>query len=264
MSNSKPFYHYEACGNSFIMFDNRDHWFPSNDIALIEKLCATLSLRKTDGLILVEKKSDETVFMNYFNNDGKPADMCGNGARATLYFAVKYLNFPSLLKLATEKFNYKGEVSLATSEAEIVMSSISEFDDVEIEDLYPEALASLYVNTGVPHAVFEVAEAKSIDLKKVSPPIRFNKRFPKGANVGFYNLLGKDQIFYRSFERGVEDETLSCGTGVFAATLLYEKEHGLRNLKVVTKGGDFWVKKIESGYSFKSKIDFINQGTFSL
>jgi diaminopimelate epimerase len=246
------------------MFDNRDHWFPSSNIGLIEKLCASLSLRKTDGLILVEKKSDDTVFMNYFNNDGKPADMCGNGARATLYFAVKYLNFPGRLKLATEKYRYQGEVSLEQNEAEIIMNSISEFDAIEIHDLFPEALASLYVNTGVPHAVFEVKEALSIDILKVSPPIRFNDRFPKGANVGFYNLLSKDQIFYRSFERGVEDETLSCGTGVFAATLLFEKEHGIKNLKVETKGGDFWVRKIDSGYSFKSKIDFINQGVFSL
>jgi len=246
------------------MFDNTDHWFPSKNVSLIKKLCVELSIRKTDGLILAEKKSADTVLMNYFNNDGRAADMCGNGARATLFFAVKHLNLPAKLKLTTEKYRYHGEVSLKSDEAEIVMNSISEFDVVAIHDLYPQAMHSLYVNTGVPHAVFEVKDAAAIDLVKLSPPIRSHQRFAQGANVGFFHRIDKNHIFYRSYERGVEDETLSCGTGVFAATLLFEKEHGLQNLQVSTKGGDFWVKKIEQGYSFKSKIDFINKGVFSL
>lgn len=234
---------YQGTGNDFIIIDNRN-----NKITLTTEQVAKLCDRKfgigADGLMLLQSKEGYDFEMIYFNADGNESSMCGNGGRCLTQFA-----FDNGIKKEQYKFlAIDGEhESLIAENGWIHLKMI---DVNEIKNHHGEYI----LNTGSPHYIKHVSNIREIDVYKLGSEIRYSKEFEeKGINVNFVERLEKDKIFVRTYERGVEDETLSCGTGVTASALVfYHNNLGFNRIEVKTLGGNLAVefdKKEETSYS---------------
>lgn len=221
---------YVALGNDFILFDNREFLFPTNDPLIIPKLCHRQFGIGADGIILLEDSKTADYKMRIFNSDGSEAEMCGNGIRCLFKF-IQECNGPADSYLIETKASIISMQQDKTSPDQIVVSMQDPTDISWNIDLIldQEKLKVHYLNTGVPHAVIFSPEIKDLDLKEKAPKIRFHECFlPKGTNVNFASVTGKNSLTIRTYERGVENETLGCGTGVtataLAAAYLYKLE----------------------------------------
>jgi diaminopimelate epimerase len=236
------FYKYQGTGNDFILIDNRRNLFKA-DQASIERLCHRRFGIGADGLILLENEPSFDFKMVYFNSDGKPSSMCGNGGRCIVAFA----RFLGAAGTNCRFLAVDGE-HLASIEGDNVSLKMKDVDVIEKGDGY------FWLDTGSPHYVKSIKEIEKFDVFKEGRAIRYNERFKeKGTNVNFIESY-PDHIFVRTYERGVEDETYSCGTGVTAAGIVASLE-GISTTptecKVRTIGGDLKVsfKKVDdSGY----------------
>ena len=152
------------------------------------------------------------------------------------WFILQKSFLGNLLSFETKKGVYEGEV-VSENRVSVSMNELYAVEEIDISDLYKEAKNSYFANTGVPHCVYEVEDVDSIDLIEIARPIRNEKRFREGTNINFYDL--KDgNIRMRTYERGVEDETLACGTGTVAVALSYRKYHEEKTeLDIQTPGG---------------------------
>lgn len=227
------FFKYQGTGNDFIMIDNRTNSIQL-DTQQINFLCDRRFGIGADGLILLELEPGLDFKMVYFNSDGNQSSMCGNGGRCLVAFA-KYLNvitdnarFIAIDGLHEAHINEEGRVSL----------KMQDVKNIEIGDDY------FYLNTGSPHYVKLVKNLKEFNVVGEGKDIRYNERFKEeGTNVNFIEKI-EDELFVRTYERGVEDETFSCGTGVTAAALV-AAINGLANNKnnclINTKGGSLEV-----------------------
>ncbi len=215
MKTNFKFQKYSGNGNDFVILDR-----PSFDLTseLIQKLCDRHFGVGADGVLLVNSYEGFDARMQIYNADGGEAEMCGNGIRCLVtYLDQKNKGQKEVYKIKTMNGAY--EVTKRDGAFAIEMSEIK---DKNIYDLssFNEFTRSFYINTGVPHLVFLVPEAKRIDIKSRAPQYRFHKMFPKGTNVSFVEILPGEQTAYvRTYERGVEDETFSCGTGLTACGL---------------------------------------------
>lgn len=226
------FYKYQGTGNDFVMIDNRNNVFDKTNINLVKKLCDRKFGIGADGLILIEDLPDLDFNMVYFNSDGTQS-FCGNGSRCAVSFA-KYLGIidSQAMFLSTDGeheawINKSGEVSLKMHDVEEIEQSASNY----------------FINTGSPHYIVEVNDVDLVDVFIEGQKIRYNDRFRKeGTNVNFVNYK-QDSLDIRTYERGVEDETLSCGTGVTASALSWADKYNVPSskLKVNTKGGELYV-----------------------
>jgi diaminopimelate epimerase len=236
------FYKYQGTGNDFILIDNRRNLFKA-DRATIERLCHRRFGIGADGLILLENEPSFDFKMVYFNSDGNPSSMCGNGGRCIVAFA----RFLGAAGTSCRFLAVDGE-HLATMEGDNVSLKMKDVTEIEKGNDFS------WLDTGSPHYVKLVHDIEHFDVFKEGKAIRYNDRFKeKGTNVNFMERFD-DHIFVRTYERGVEDETYSCGTGVTAAGLVACTE-GLtpssNECKVRTIGGDLKVtfQKIDdSGY----------------
>ena len=230
------FYKFHGTGNDFIMIDNRESIFPKNDTNLINKLCHRRFGIGADGLILLENADDkeDDFKMVYFNADGNQSSMCGNGGRCLVAFA-KFLGIiedkASFIAIDGKHFSLikDGEVSL-------------QMQDVDASDLNENAL---FLDTGSPHHIEFTDEVGDIDVKKQGAKVRYslNYEYYGGTNVNYVQQEGEKDFLVRTYERGVEDETFSCGTGVTAVALAV---HALgktpaREINLKTRGGDLRV-----------------------
>lgn len=227
------FYKYQATGNDFVFVDNRNLLFPKSDHAFIAKLCHRQFGIGADGLILLEPASDLAFTMVYYNADGHQGSMCGNGGRCIVAFA----HYLGLIDSDCEFYAPDGQ-----HRAKIIDGLVSlEMSDVEGVN---EFKAYSFLNTGSPHHVQLVDNIDKPDVVGEGRRIRQEVYGPEGSNVNFVSLLDSQSISVRTYERGVEDETLSCGTGVTASVLaLFHK--GLLNntlIRVETLGGELSVK----------------------
>jgi len=200
---------YQATGNDFVMIDNRNCVFDEKDETKIRQICDRRFGVGADGLILITEHEDLDFEMKYFNSDGKEGTMCGNGGRCAVAFARK-------LKLSTSKHLFFKAID-GTHEAHITLDSVKlKMSDISrvtrIENWY-------YLDTGSPHIVEFVSNINDVNVKKKGREIRFYEKFkPIGVNANFVEYKGKT-IYIRTYERGVEDETSSCGTGSIAAAI---------------------------------------------
>jgi diaminopimelate epimerase len=228
------FYKYQGAGNDFILIDNRGNDFPKLGVPHIKKMCDRHFGIGADGLMLLNNKEGFDFEMVYFNSDGKEGSMCGNGGRCIVQFASN---------MGIKKNEYTFSACDGTHKAEIdlkkeISLKMNDVTDVEY------SLDHFVLDTGSPHYVRFVTRVEDINVVADGRKIRNNKEFAeKGTNVNFVETLDEDHIFVRTYERGVEDETLSCGTGVTASALMAaHNDNGFNHVNVKTKGGHLSVE----------------------
>lgn len=204
------FYKYEGTGNDFVMVDNRSQFFPKENVALVRQLCDRRFGIGGDGLILLENDTETDFRMVYYNSDGNPSSMCGNGGRCLVAFAKS-------LGVITDKAAFMAVDGLhrATIASDGIVSL--EMSDVNEVKIYPEYV---FLDTGSPHHVQMEVDLHHLDVKTMGSTIRYSDLYKTaGSNINFVKQLSGDTFAIRTYERGVEDETLSCGTGATAVAI---------------------------------------------
>ena len=220
---------YQGTGNDFIMIDNRQQQFPKKNSKLIASLCDRKFGIGADGLILLELSEKNDFTMIYYNADGKEGSMCGNGGRCTVAFAKQ-------LGIIVDKTFFDATDGL--HEAFVIENIVSlKMIDVPIVKEYSD---HLFINTGSPHHIMYVSDVKSTDVYNLGKKIRYGAPyFDKGSNVNFVEQQGDNTFKVRTYERGVENETLSCGTGVTAVAIASHKSKKTESNTIIleTLGG---------------------------
>ncbi|MDG1973945.1 MAG: diaminopimelate epimerase [Flavobacteriaceae bacterium] len=240
------FQKYQGTGNDFIIINNNDLLFPTNNRSFIKRLCNRKFGIGSDGLILINPSKNTDFEMLYFNSDGNLGSMCGNGARCSVKFAQNN-------KIVTDKtlFNAFDGNHRANIHNNTVSLSMNDVSDIKT---YGE---DLFLDTGSPHYVKIVKNLENFDVYNQGKLIRnSNEFFRHGVNINFVKIISEKEFEVRTFERGVEDETLSCGTGVTAVALSmhYLNKTLLNNLKIKTKGGVLDVKFIKNNNRYEKII----------
>ena len=228
-----------GAGNDFVVVDNRDGRYALSK-AQIARLCDRHQGVGADGLLAVEPAQQGADFrMRYYNADGGEAEMCGNGARCFARFA----NFLNGFSLGQVSFETPAGVIGATFHGDLVKIKMSEPHQLQ-QDLALEAagteLTVHSLNTGVPHAVVFVGDLAEVPVKSWGAALRYHPHFaPRGTNANFVHRIGTSHIAIRTYERGVEDETLACGTGTVACAILHHLRTGHPSpISVDVRSGD--------------------------
>jgi diaminopimelate epimerase len=234
------FYKYQGTGNDFIMIDDREKEFDLTDNDLIAALCERRMGIGADGLILLREHDTLDFEMIYFNADGKQSSMCGNGGRCIIAFAQMLEMTESETTFMAIDGEHKGR--LMEDGIYLQMQDVKEIEGVG---------DGLVLNTGSPHYIEMVDELDYIDIEKEGRKIRNSAPFKKdGINVNF--VLDATELQVRTFERGVEAETLSCGTGVVATAIAMHYANCIEEtlVSVKTKGGELTVsfEEFNGGY----------------
>jgi len=214
-----PFVKYAGCGNDFILFDNRKDLFPKDNKSLIKTLCHRQWGIGADGLILLESTARADFRMRIFNADGSEAEMCGNGIRCLVSWYHSLISSPQK-SYTVETLHRLHQATVEGPNICIDMGVPTRIEwDVPIT--YQEKLLKFhFLSTGVPHAVLFHDDIDSIDLAQLGPFIRHHPYWgPGGTNVTLAQPIDATHFKMRAFERGVEGETLACGTGATAAAL---------------------------------------------
>ena len=227
-----------GAGNDFVLFDNR-----LGDLRLERSTIAHLCDRHrgigADGVLVLERPANGADFrMRYYNADGGEAEMCGNGARCFARFADRIAG-----PLDQLSFETPAGVIAATLAGRSVTLQMSDPRDLDLDIPIAaggRAIRCHYVDSGVPHVIVFVDAIASVPVRELGAAIRHDPRFaPRGTNVNFMEKRGARAIAIRTYERGVEDETLACGTGVVASALIFAtKENAKSPVQVLVKGGD--------------------------
>jgi diaminopimelate epimerase len=229
-----PFYKYQGTGNDFVIIDQRqEQYIKKNDKALVNRLCDRRFGIGADGLILLQNTEGVDFEMIYFNADGSESSMCGNGGRCIVAFAhfLKVIGnhciFKAIDGLHDAKIDKNGWVEL----------KMIDVKNVEIGKDY------FLLNTGSPHFIVFVEDLTDINVYENGREIRYSDRFrTEGVNVNFVEIK-TDGIEVATYERGVENETFSCGTGVTAAAIAYFLKNGKSTqVPIQTKGGNLNVR----------------------
>jgi len=235
------FFKLEASSNDFILLDNRKQNLNLDYKNFAKKYCARRIGVGADGLLIIEPSQVGIVKMRIFNPDGSEAEICGNGSRCVgLWLKLE----GGYRKKKTMRVETKvGIIEIAVSfSQEIKIKMIDPFDlklDLPVK-IFKRTVKVNYVNTGVPHAVIFVEGLEGINVEKIGRAIRFHKKFsPQGTNVDFVEFGGSNLIMVRTYERGVEGETLACGTGIVASAVVASLKLGIeRKVKAKTKSGE--------------------------
>ncbi len=230
-----PFVKYQGTGNDFVFIDQRDHQYLSReDTTIIERLCDRKFGIGADGLILLQNKEGFDFEMIYFNADGNESSMCGNGGRCITAFA-KRLN---IIQNTGRFWAIDGVHEVRIDENFWVDLKMKAVQEIEIGEDY------FILDTGSPHYIIFAEDIDDINVVETGSAIRYSKRFRKeGINVNFVEKNQKELIV-ATYERGVEDETLSCGTGVTAAALAHavQEQFTSGEIPIQTKGGNLSIK----------------------
>ena len=237
------FHKYQGTGNDFVMIDNR-----TAGLQLTTSQIAFLCDRRfgigADGLILLQNIADFDFEMVYFNSDGRESTMCGNGGRCLVQFAHDL----GVIKRDSKFLAVDGPHKATINEEGNVALQMKDVADIEVGEDY------MVLNTGSPHYVSFVPNVDEVDLVEEAQEIRYNDRFAaEGINVNFVEIGTEDELLIRTYERGVEDETLSCGTGAVAAALAYITKSNFEASEIAmqTKGGRLAIQFERNDKGFK-------------
>lgn len=228
------FYKYHGAGNDFIMLDNRQNIYDNLTQKQVAFLCNRHFGIGADGMMLLNLKPGFDFEMKYYNADGAEGSMCGNGGRCMVKFAASL----GIRKSSYHFIAVDGEHEAEIDTDGIVSLKMNDVNKVEIHTNH------YVLNTGSPHYVKHIRDVKEMDVRNGGRMIRNSRQFEKeGINVNFVEVLNDDTIYVRTYERGVEDETMSCGTGVTAAALVSaHNDIGFNNVEVKTPGGNLSVE----------------------
>ncbi len=233
-----PFYKMSGSGNDFILIDNRDGIINETDLPdIITGACRRKMSVGADGFILIEKSDEADFKWRFFNSDGSVAEMCGNGARCAARFAYMHGIAGSEMTFKTIAGTVHARVNKNMVRVSIPAPSDLRLDfPLEIED---RSLTVSSINTGVPHVVVMVDDIENAKVDQLGRKIRFHDKFaPAGTNVNFICSHNEASITVRTYERGVEGETLACGTGAVASALIAALKYGKESpVKVRTRSG---------------------------
>jgi diaminopimelate epimerase len=235
------FFKMSASGNDFIVVDNRDgkvnRDFP-DVIEFIKKMCRVHHSVGADGVILIENSEKHDFRWRFFNADGSEAEMCGNGGRCAARFA--YMN-----GITKERMSFETIAGVIKAEVSGVRVKLELTAPIDLKLDYPVGLEDkeLFlssVNTGVPHAVLLVDDVDHMPVEELGRRIRHHKVFgEKGTNVDFVEIVDREHLKIRTYERGVEGETYACGTGAVAVGVILKQKALVENpVNIRTKGGE--------------------------
>lgn len=253
---------YQGTGNDFVMVDNRSGFFPKHDVSLVEKLCDRRFGIGADGLLLLENDPDYDFRMVYYNSDGNESSMCGNGGRCLVAFAKEL----GVIENEADFIAADGPHRANIGSDGIVSLQMKDVDDIRLTPGY------IFLNTGSPHHVMLVEDIRNLDVKAKGAAIRYSDLYGKaGSNVNFVHQEGDAVFAVRTYERGVEDETLSCGTGVTAVAIAMNAsgKTDSETVRLLVGGGELEVSFRKNGNAFtdvflKGPATFVFSGTVEI
>jgi diaminopimelate epimerase len=239
-----PFFKYHGTGNDFILLDNRDNRLDGLDATTIKQWCDRHRGIGADGLMFLNASDTHDFHMVYFNADGQESTMCGNGGRCIVRFAED-------LGIHRERYQFTAIDGLHHAER---LSDGNIRLKLNASNAPTPFNQDWIIHTGSPHLVCLVDDVEKIDVKKSGATIRYNEPFAEaGINVNFVQVIHPNLLKVRTYERGVEDETLSCGTGVTAAALSFQTfEPGPHQIDVESPGGSLridFIREPNGGFS---------------
>jgi diaminopimelate epimerase len=228
------FYKYQGTGNDFIILDNRQQQYSGLSNRQVQQLCHRRFGIGADGLMLLNSKEGYDFEMAYYNADGNVSSMCGNGGRCLVKFAAQ---------MGIRRSSYHFWAIDGPHEAEIETDGTVSLKMADVHGIAHHG-GHYVLNTGSPHFVKFAKDILEVDMVATGREIRYGKEFAaEGINVNIVETTGEDSIYVRTYERGVEDETMSCGTGVTAAALVSaHNERGFNRVEVSTPGGQLSVE----------------------
>lgn len=252
----------EASGNDFVVISGLKKGL--NELA--KKMCGRRHSIGADGLLAIEESKKGDFRMRIFNPDGSEPDMCGNGLRCAARYALENGIAGERQKVQTGAGILEVEVK-----GDSVKVKMSEPKDLELGfnlEVKGDAFTANFVNTGVPHVVYFVDDLAGVDIKGAGSATRYHERFkPDGTNANFVKVTGKNSIQIRTYERGVEDETLACGTGSVASAIIASAAKGVKPpVDVHTAGGSVLKISFSKGYKelyMEGDAKIIYQGVFN-
>ena len=237
------FFKYQGTGNDFVMIDDRSESFDLENHKLIARLCRRRFGVGADGLILIKNHDQADFEMIHYNADGYLTSLCGNGSRCAVQFTHQ-------LKMIKNKCSFMTVEGILKAKIEDGLVHLKMPDIVGIESHKNH----YFLNTGSPHHICFVDDIDNYDVFNQGKKIRNGAPYhTEGTNVNFVKSISEDQIFVRTYERGVEDETFSCGTGVTAAALVQGLKGSNSPIKVLTLGGELQISfEKDTGSEFKN------------
>ncbi len=253
------FFKYHGAGNDFIFIDNRNNVFPKKNTAVIRHLCDRHFGIGADGLILLENDSETDFKMIYFNADSSQT-MCGNGGRCAVAFAKKL----NIIETSTTFSAFDGLHYAEIKDGTVSLQMI-DVDDIKITDDF------IFTNTGTPHHVEIVEDLKNYPVFKKGKEIRYDVYGKEGSNVNFVQQVNENTFQIRTYERGVEDETLACGTGVTAVAVAMHaiKKVNTNTVHLLAEGGKLKVHFDCIDGTYKNVVlsgpaEFVFKGTVTI
>lgn len=237
-----PFYKYQGTGNDFIIIDNRQGFFTKNNTKIIKHLCDRRFGIGADGLILLENDALVDFKMIYFNADGNESTMCGNGGRCIVAFA----HFLNIIAHETTFSAIDGN-HFAIIDAEEVSLGMNNVREIQVQKEH------VFLDTGSPHHVQFETNLAALNVKEKGAAIRYGRYGVAGSNVNFVEKVDQNTFRLRTYERGVEGETLSCGTGATAVALAMHhlKHTTAEEVQIVVEGGQLKVTFVHSANGYE-------------
>ena len=248
------FYKISAAGNDFVLVDNRRKLLPRNVSPLAQKWCHRKFSVGADGLIVLEESKKAHFKMRFYNADGSLAAMCGNGGRSLARFAHLLGAAPKNMTFETDAGLVQADILGKTVRLRLYEPKGAKLDfPLRVEK---KEFDASFIDTGVPHTVIFVNDIEKADVATIGQMVRYHRQFaPAGTNVNFVQKKDAHTISVRTYERGVEEETLACGTGVTASAII----SGLKGLVTppvhcITRGGD----TLKVSYTINEAGDFVS------
>jgi diaminopimelate epimerase len=251
------FYKYSGHGNDFVIIDNWTSVVPDNDLVKVTKLMSRQKFGVgADGVVFIASGPDDVDFaVRFFNSDGSEADMCGNASRCAAHIANVVGIAPSDMTFKTKAGVV--EASVRDHQVSVLLPKIGKQDGVALVEVDGFSQTYFRINTGVNHAVAWVEDLEAVNVVKVGRAVRRHASFaPDGTNVDYVKILSEDSLALRTYERGVEDETLACGTGATASSILAAAQGLVKSNSILckTRGGEDLTVRFEGSAEAPDKV----------